>query len=90
MSRVHNVLALFAQLSAPSMPHEACRALLVAENAAGTWLSLFERTDRDQVQSRALKVMGWLRAADEHEFSAALAACPELHATFTKLTAAAS
>ena len=47
-----------------------------------TMLSLFDCTDRPTVQQRMLKAMCWLRAADDVEFGAALAACPELEATF--------
>ena len=80
--RAAHAIYLLAQLLAPKRPHECCRALLVSGGAANALLSLLERTDRPTVEQRTLKALRWLRAADEAEFRAALAACPELEKAF--------
>ena len=46
-------------------------------------MSLFDQPDRPTVQQRAIKAMKWLRAADEDEFNAALAANPQLEHAFS-------
>ena len=74
-----HALCLLAQRG----PRGAARGVLpdvVADGAAATLLALLRRDDRPQVQQRALKAIGWLRAADEAEVGAALAARPELGA----------
>ena len=81
--RAAHTLSLLAQLLSPSRPHECCRALLVSSGAPGTLLSLFDQPDRPTVQQRAIKAMKWLRAADEDEFNAALAANPQLEHAFS-------
>ena len=88
-AKAAHTLCLLSQLLGAVRPHQACRSLLVADGAAGTLLTLFDREDRPQVQQRALKAMGWLRAADAAEFHAALASCPELSAVFHSQVGAA-
>ena len=75
-----HTLALAAQLIAPRQPQAACRALLASPGAAAVLVALLRRGDRPEATRRALKALGWLRAADAAEFDAALASSPELAA----------
>ena len=79
-------VCLLAQTIGAARPQSSCRALLVADGAAGALLRLFDRCEeRPHVVQTTLKALAWLRAADADEFDAAIALCPELEASCARL-----
>ena len=79
-------VCLLAQTLGAARPQSSCRALLIADGAAGALLRLFDRREeRPHVVQTTLRALAWLRAADADEFDAAIALCPELEASCARL-----